>query len=64
MNERPCFSVSEFCELHGISRAFFYLLQREKRGPSVMKVGRRTLVSVEAAAEWRKRMEAQCGDVA
>jgi predicted DNA-binding transcriptional regulator AlpA len=51
--ELKAFSVDEFCAAHGISRAFFYLLQKERRGPRTLKVGRRTLVSVEAAAEWR-----------
>jgi len=53
------FTVLEFCETHRISRALFYILQREGRGPRVMKAGRRTLVSREAAADWRSRMESQ-----
>jgi len=28
-------------------------------GPRLMKVGRRTLISVEAAADWRRDMEAK-----
>jgi hypothetical protein len=51
------FSVAEFCEAHRISRALFYLLLKEGNGPRLMRVGRRTLVTVEAAAEWRRRME-------
>jgi hypothetical protein len=51
------FSVDEFCSTHRISRALFYLLQRAGSGPRLMRVGRRTLVTVDAAAEWRKRME-------
>lgn len=50
-------SVSDFCRAHGISRALFYKLLREGRGPRVMKVGRRTLISCEAAEQWRRRME-------
>jgi hypothetical protein len=53
--ELKAFSVDEFCEAHRISRAFFYLLQKERRGPRTLKVGRRTLISAEAAAEWRNR---------
>jgi hypothetical protein len=55
---RKCSSVAEFCEAHGISRGLFYKLQRDGWGPSVMKVGHRTLISDEAAAAWRKKMEA------
>lgn len=52
------FSVDEFCATHGgMSRVMFYELLKTGRGPRIMKVGRRTLVSVEAAAEWRRRME-------
>ena len=51
-------SVGEFCEAHRISRALFYLLRREGSGPRVMNVGRRTLITAEAAAEWRRQMEA------
>ena len=51
------FSVREFCGQHGISRAAFYVLLANGDGPRVMKVGRRTLISAEAAAEWRKNME-------
>jgi hypothetical protein len=52
------YSIGEFCRAHGVSRAFVYALLKRGEGPTVMKAGRRTLVSVEAAAEWRRRMEA------
>jgi hypothetical protein len=51
------YDVSGFCKAHFISRAFFYKLQQLGRGPQIMKVGRRTLVSSAAAAEWVERME-------
>ncbi len=51
------YSVSDFCRAHGISRALLYKLLRDGRGPRIMKVGRRTLISQEAAEEWRRRME-------
>jgi len=52
------FSVSQFCEAHNISRATFYLLLKNGEGPKIFKVGKRTLISREAAAEWRKHLEA------
>ncbi len=52
-------SVDEFCRSHRISRYTFYNLLKEGRGPSIMKVGARTLISSEAAAAWRRRMEDQ-----
>ena len=53
------FSIEQFCAAHGgISQAFFHKLVSEGRGPKLMKVGARTLISVEAAAEWRRAREA------
>lgn len=52
------YSVAEFCAAHGISRATFYNLLKRGLGPRIMKLGSRTLISTEAAAEWRQRMEA------
>jgi predicted DNA-binding transcriptional regulator AlpA len=54
----PAYSVAEFCRQHGISRGLFYTLLRDGRGPRTMKLGSRTLITAEAAAEWRQRMEA------
>jgi predicted DNA-binding transcriptional regulator AlpA len=51
------FSIREFCEQHGISRAMFYILAKKGQAPRIMKVGGRTLVSIDAAAEWRRKME-------
>jgi len=51
------FSVSGFCAHHSVSRSLFYRLQKEERGPRLTKIGRRTLISAESAAEWRSRME-------
>ncbi len=49
--------VEGFCREHGISRGHFYNLLKRGEGPAVIKAGRRTLISAEAAAEWRRRME-------
>ena len=58
--ERPSFTIAQFCADHGnISKSFFYKLVNEGKGPRLMKVGRRTLISAEAAADWRAQMEAQ-----
>jgi hypothetical protein len=51
-------SIHAFCALHGISEDQFYKMQREGWGPTVMKVGSRTLISHEAAADWRRKREA------
>ena len=57
LTDSLAFSIPEFCRRHGISRAHFYNLSKSGHGPALMRVGRRTLISAEAAAEWRRRME-------
>jgi hypothetical protein len=49
-------SIDQFCIDHDICRAFFYKLQRQGRGPAVIKLGSRTVISRESAAAWRRRM--------
>ncbi len=34
----------------------------EGTGPSIMKIGRRTLISRESAAAWRRKIEQQTSD--
>lgn len=51
------YSVDEFCASHKIGRTTFYALCRAGRGPVLTKLGQRTLITAEAAADWRRRME-------
>jgi len=55
--ELAAFSVFGFCVAHGLSRSLFYRLLRSGAGPRIMKCGRRTLISVEAAQRWRRARE-------
>jgi len=55
--ESTVLSIQDFCKQHQISRNHLYTLWAHGEGPVVMRVGRRRLITVEAAAEWRKRME-------
>jgi len=57
------FSVQDFCREHGISRNHLYSLWARGEGPVAMRVGRRRLITVEAAAAWRRRMEDASCDV-
>lgn len=50
-------TIPQFCDGHNISRTHFYELVKQGKAPRLMKIGRRTLISAEAAADWRKRME-------
>ena len=53
------FTVDEWCKRRKVCRATFYNLQKARKGPKIMKVGSRTLVSAEADDEWRREREAE-----
>jgi predicted DNA-binding transcriptional regulator AlpA len=48
-------SLREFCNRHGFSLSFFYLLEERGQAPRTMQVGGRRLVSIEEAARWREQ---------
>jgi predicted DNA-binding transcriptional regulator AlpA len=50
-------SVEQFCQSHGICRATFYALLKEGKAPKTIMAKNRRLISMEAAAEWRRNME-------
>ena len=54
---KKAFSIDEFCKLHGISRATYYNLKKDGKGPREMAVNSRKLISDESAADWRRQME-------
>lgn len=51
------YSITEFCDAHGISQALYFNLKKRKQTPREMKLGRRILISQEAAAAWRAERE-------
>jgi len=53
------FDVPSFCKAHKVSRALFYQLLRDGRGPRTYTIGRRRYITREAAATWRTEMEMQ-----
>ena len=58
------FTVEEFCDAHRISRARYYELKRQGLTPVEMVVGRRRLISYEAAERWRRAREAAAQNAA
>lgn len=56
--QRQAQSIDEFCKSHGISRAMYYKMEKQGRGPRIMRAGTRVLISNEAAADWRRSLEA------
>ena len=55
--EQATYTVDEFCQAHRIGRAFFYELLKRGDAPACIKLGRRRLISKEAAAKWRRQRE-------
>lgn len=55
----PVYTVDGFCQAHHIARSYFNALRNQGLGPVVYKLGRRIFISGEAAAQWRRRMEAK-----
>ncbi len=58
------YSLNHFCKTHGISRGTFYNLVKEGRAPRIARVGRKVLITREAAAEWRSKIEKRSDPVA
>ena len=49
-------SIGEFCAAHQrFSLDFFFKLKRAGLGPREMQFGHKVLISIEAAAEWRRQ---------
>jgi excisionase family DNA binding protein len=60
MNEQDealCYTVREFCELHRVGLSTYYRLKKRGGAPLEILVGRRVLITREAAARWRKERE-------
>jgi predicted DNA-binding transcriptional regulator AlpA len=53
-----CFSIPSFAAAFGFSEAFFYKLVSQGQGPRLMKIGRRTFITFQAADEWQCQREA------
>jgi hypothetical protein len=55
--ERDAYSIDEFCRRHGISRGTYYNLKTRGLGPREARAMSRVIISVEAAADWRRQRE-------
>ena len=56
-NPRALSTVEQFCDDHNISRAFYYKLRKQGRGPAEIKLGTRTMISPESAAAWPRHLQ-------
>ena len=60
--EIAAYSIDEFCTAHRLSKSLLFSLWRDGRGPRRMVMGRVVRITAEAAAEWRREIEAfPCG---
>ena len=55
--DRAAHSIAEFAQAHGLSVAMYFKLRNLGQGPDEMHVGRRRLISFEAAERWRRQRE-------
>jgi hypothetical protein len=53
---RKAFTIDEFCERHGISRAFFYKLKNQGKAPRVTEIDAKRLIMEESETAWREAM--------
>jgi predicted DNA-binding transcriptional regulator AlpA len=58
------FSIDQWCEMHNLSRAFFYKLASQGEAPKTFKVGRATRISEAANNEWLAAREAATSQAA
>ncbi|MCK1345479.1 hypothetical protein IVB25_40120 [Bradyrhizobium sp. 193] len=56
-DDADAYSVDEFCARNRISSQLFYKLKPKGLMPATFNVGRRVLISREAAAAWRRARE-------
>jgi hypothetical protein len=54
---RAGYTVPEFCAAHRLSRGKLYDLWSRDLGPRRIYVGNKIVISIEAAADWRRAME-------
>ena len=50
------YTISQFCEAHNLSRAFFYNLKKQGLAPKIVELGGKRLVTREAAEAWRAEL--------
>jgi len=61
----PSFTIAEFCRLEKISRAFYYKLKAQKRGPREMDLGPGAKrITGQARRDWHRQREAEAAESA
>jgi hypothetical protein len=55
--ERAAYTIREFCDAHRISKSTFYNLRKQGLSPEEAHVRDRVIITMEAAARWRRARE-------
>jgi hypothetical protein len=55
---RAAYTVDEFCTAHRISRSKLYELWVRGKGPRYIQIDTKKIISIEAASDWRRDLEA------
>lgn len=50
-------TIGKFCKRNNMSRGQYYKMRAQGLAPKEMHLGRKVLISIEAAREWRRRIE-------
>jgi hypothetical protein len=57
------YTIKSFCSHYGFTTVHLWMLRKEGRGPRVMKLGRRVVITKQAALEWEAAMEEKPEDL-
>jgi predicted DNA-binding transcriptional regulator AlpA len=49
--------IPTFCHRNNLSRSALYNAWKAGRGPRIMRIGRKVLITREAAEQWRRQCE-------
>jgi predicted DNA-binding transcriptional regulator AlpA len=52
------YTINDFCKAYSISRSLFYKLKEQGKAPKTFTLGKRVLISSEAAESWQESLEA------
>lgn len=56
--ERKTYTIQQFCDAYGMSKAYFHKLRKSGLAPKVIQITeRKCLITIETADEWCKRMQ-------
>jgi predicted DNA-binding transcriptional regulator AlpA len=53
------YTIPEWCAKYRMSRAFYYVLKAQGKGPRELRLGVKVLITPKADAEWLQAREAE-----